>query len=220
VKYHEFFLIFINLFLSSFVYSQIDTISVVKHSESSHIINKNSKVLYQGIANPINISVPNAKSFFASGIGLTKISDGNYTISPTFGFESILTVEIVLKNDKKLTERHKFIIKNNNGFTFYFNEIKVSGILKRTKEQLKNIVISCRSENSNLDFILILKEFSFKILEKETIRVFGNKINNDMYLRILKIKKGSIILISDFKTTNNYTFSCIPLPPILIEITD
>jgi hypothetical protein len=69
------------------------------------------------------ISVPNPKIFFAFGISLTKLSDGNYTISPTSGFEFILTVEIVLKNDKKLTERHKFIIKNNNGFTFYFNEI-------------------------------------------------------------------------------------------------
>jgi hypothetical protein len=89
------------LFFSLSFYGQNDTISVIKHTDKDIIVNKESKIVYRGILNSLSIEVPNCKSFTATADGLTMISKNLYEINPGAGLEVIISVEILLKSNKK-----------------------------------------------------------------------------------------------------------------------
>ncbi|TEB40804.1 hypothetical protein D0809_28750, partial [Flavobacterium circumlabens] len=82
----------------------------VRSSESNIAVVSadNLKVVYRGVLNPISISVPNCKTFTASGIGLSRKSEGKYSLSPGQGLFSIIKLNIELNNGSKIIEEYKF----------------------------------------------------------------------------------------------------------------
>ena len=98
--------LFIFFFFSTLsFYGQNDTISVIKHTDKDIIVDKDSKIVYRGIPNILSIEVPNCKSFKASGEGLSLMSKNIYNLNAGSGLETIITIDIVLKNNKKKTEK-------------------------------------------------------------------------------------------------------------------
>lgn len=188
------------LFFSLSFYGQNDTISVVKHTDKDITVNKEKKIIYRGITNSLSIEVPNCKSFTATADGLKIISKNLYNLIPGSGSEVIITINIVFKNNKKKTEKQLFQIKNIGGFV---TSIKGrSGFVRLQKNSLKDAIIKIGFEDKNLSFSNKINSFSLKIPGVPTIEVYGNKINQQTYDKILKNASiGDQITISDIRFT-------------------
>jgi hypothetical protein len=189
--------VFLLLFTISF-YGQNDTISVVRHTDNDLIIPKNLKVVYRGIPNNLLIEVPNCKSFTASANGLILISKNNYNLNPGSGVEVVITIDIVLKNNTKITEKHKFRIKNISNVFCFINNIKDFGLLKMNKNQLKGAIISAKLLDENLNFKFKVYIFDIKLPDGKSYEVKGNKINEETFNK-LRISKGSKIIICNIQ---------------------
>lgn len=188
------------LFFSFSFYGQNDTISIVRHSDNDLIIPKNLKVVYRGIPNNLNIEVPKCKSFTATANGLIFISKNNYNLNPASGSEVIITIDIVLKNNKKVTEKHVFKIKNLSNLVCSINNIKEFGILKMNKNQLKGAIISAKLADENLNFKFKVNSFEIILPDGKSYEVKGNKINEEAFNN-LRVSKGSKIVIANVKLT-------------------
>lgn len=208
-------------FISLSFYGQNDTISIIKHTDKDIIVNKESKVVYRGISNSLSIEVPNCKSFTASAEGLTMVSKNLYDLKPKAGSEVVITIEMVLKNNRKKTENHIFKIKNVTRLVSSING-KI-GLVKMQKKQFLDAIVKVNFEDKNLSYLNNIRSFNLKIPGKSIIEVFGNKINQEVYKKILvSASLGDIITISDIRTkhldeSSNGLIIC-RIDPILIEI--
>lgn len=218
----KYLLTFINIvFISLSFYGQNDTISIIKHTNKDIIVNKESKVVFRGISNSLSIEVPNCKSFIASADGLTMVSKNLFDLNPGVGSEVVITIDMVLKNSIKKTERHIFKIKNITRFVSSING-KIN-LVKMQKKQFLDAIVKVNFEDKNLSYLNNIISFNLKIPGKPIIEVFGNKINQDIYEKILvSASLGDIITILDIKTkhldeSSNGLFIC-GINPILIEI--
>jgi len=135
-------IILLFLFFSLSFYGQNDTISVIKHTDKDIIVNKESKIVYRGIPNSLSIEVPNCKSFTATADGLTKSSNNLYNLNPGRGSEVVITIDIVLKNNKKKTEKHVLEIREIKRPITCFNYIRGDSIVRAQKSQFKNAKIT------------------------------------------------------------------------------
>lgn len=189
------FQIILSLLFCQFLLAQNDTASVSKPKLGVISVDK-LNVVYRGIANPISIAVPNAKSFTVSGLGV-KEENGKYFIAPGAGNEMVVTLEIILEDDSKLVEKHVFRIKNiphllakidnRNCYDCYVN---------MNLTQLKNATISVHFEDFLFDYNFEVTNFVIVRPKKPAILVDGNTINEDTINELKKLKKGEIIIIT------------------------
>lgn len=202
-------------------YGQNDTISVIKHTDKDIIVDKESKVVYFGMINSLSIEVANCKSFNATAKGLTMVSKNLYNLIPIAGSDVIITIDILLKNGKKKIEKHLFRIKNIGGFVTSINGR--NGIVRLQKSSLKDAVIKLRFEDKNLSFSNKINSFNLKIPRMPSIEVYGNRINQQTFDKILRNAKiGDQITISDIRFTVLEEalkgFLICKISPIVIEI--
>lgn len=205
------------LFTLSF-YGQNDTISVVKTSNISVVSADKMNVVYRGLPNPISISVPNCKSFTATGDGLYKNNDGSYQIVPRPGLETTITIEIVLTDNSIKKEEHKFRIKNIPNLYGKINGLYCNqSILLMTKKELINAEISIDFPK---DFVyemnFELKQFVVEINNKSIV-IAGNKFTNKVIDLINKLPINSRFKITDLKSNINCK-NCSQKPIQCIEI--
>jgi len=190
---------FILLLFSFSLYSQSKNIAVIKHTDNDFVIPKDAKVVFRGIPNELFIDVPNCKSFTAIGDGLSLLSKNLYNLNPGAGSEVIITINIVLKNNKKVVEKYVYEIRNVKTQIAYLNYYEDS-YLKLQKQKLLDAQISIKIPDKNLDFQFDVKGFELKVEGKNTIEVVGNKINKEVFNRITnRLQKGDKILISNIK---------------------
>ncbi|MGH2665279.1 hypothetical protein [Flavobacterium sp.] len=161
-------------------------------------------IVYRGVSNPINIAVSNAKSFTATGDGLL-FKNGKYTLKPGIGSEVKISLDILLNDNSKIIEEHVFKIK---GLPALIGLIQGNNCLDclvgMPKKDFKNAKISTKMENfmfveSDSEFFEV-KSFDVKFLEGKIISVEGNRISNEVFSEISKLKKGDIfeIAITDY----------------------
>ena len=208
------------LFFSFSFYGQNDTISVVRHSENDLVIPKNTKVVFRGIKNEILIDVPNCKSFKASGVGLSLISKNLYNLNPGAGSEVMITIDILLNNNKKKTEKHVFEIRVIKRPITCFNYIRGDSMIRAQKSQFKNARISVISPDKNFNLIFKITQFVLKIPGRNSIVIKGDKIDDETFELINKhASKFDEISISDihFKTTPSFS-GCILVNPMVIKL--
>lgn len=208
------------LFFSTSFYAQNDTISVVRHSDNDYVIPKDLKVAYRGIKNELIIDVPNCKSFKASGAGLSLISKNLYNLNPGAGTEAIITIDIVLKNNKKRTEKHKFEIKNIKSLVSSINSSSTD--IKISKKQLENSIIKVEIPDKNLNLGFRVTGFTIFLKKGKIFEIKGNKIDKVTVERLNRhIQKGDKIKISDIKFVFSKDTSCgmfCKVNPLIIEI--
>ncbi|WP_395066939.1 hypothetical protein [Flavobacterium sp.] len=206
------------LFFSLSFYGQNDTISVVRHSDNDLVIPKNTKVVFRGIKNEIVIDVPNCKSFNATGIGLSLISKNLYNLNPGAGSELIITIDIVLKNNKKKTEKHVFEIRGIKRPITCFNYIRGDSIIRAQKSQFKNAKIRVISADKNFNLIFNITQFVLKIPGRNSIVINGDKIDDETFEKINKYaSKYDEIVISDIKIKTSFV-GCILINPMVIKL--
>ena len=138
-------------------------------------------MVYRGIGNPISIAVPNAKSFKASGLGVT-FSNGHYFISPGQGNEMIVTLEIILEDDSKVVEEHVFRIKNIPPPLGKINNRNCKDCIVLMKlSELENAEITVYLEDFIFDFKPQVSSFSIILPNNKSIDIEGNTIDTDTY---------------------------------------
>lgn len=209
--------LFLLCFSLSF-YGQNDTISVVRHSDDDFVVPKNAKVVFRGIQNRIVIDVPNCKSFTAEANGLKKISDNLYNLSPGAGSEVIIKIDIVLKNNKKKTEKHVFEIRNIKRPITCFNYIRGDSIVRVQKSQFKNAKIRIISEDENFNLTFDVIQFVLKIPGINAIVINGDKIDDDTFEKVNRYaSKYDEIVISDIKIKASF-YGCILVNPMVIKL--
>ena len=207
------------LLISLSFYGQSDTISVVKHSDNDLIIPKNLKVVYRGLPNQLIIDVPNCKSFTAIGDGLTLLSKNLYNLNPTYGLEVIITIDIVLKNNKKIIEKHSFKIRNVAGLEASINYFNSENV-KLYKNQLNRAKVNVYILDKNIDFKFIVTEFTINLSNGKKFIVKGNNISNKTFSEISKlISRNDKIFINGIKffSSGNDILFC-KINPINITI--
>ena len=193
----------------------------MKHTDKDIVVNKESKIVYRGMPNDLYINVPNCKSFTVTAEGLKKITNTNYILSPKAGKEVIISIDIVLKNGKKITEKHLFAIQNISSFVTSINGR--NGLVRMQKTQLKDAIIKVSFEDKNLSFSNKITGFILRIPNMPAIEVIGNKIDKYTYEKILKnTSHGDVITISDIKfivlEESMKGGLCFKRNPIVVEI--
>jgi len=211
--------VFFLLFTLSF-YSQNDTISVVKNSNISVVSADKMNVVYRGLPNPISIAVPNCKSFSATALGLSKVSDGKYILIPGVGIESIVTLEIILNDGSFKKEEHKFRIKNSPKISGAINGLICNqSVILMCKEELKNATISIDyPKDFHYELKFNLEQFVVKI-GNQNIVINGTKFNKEAIDIFEKLLLNSIFEIQDLKSDINCDNCFFPIiNPIKIMI--
>lgn len=196
MKFTFFTLLFITYF---FGFAQ-DTL-VSKKSNLGLIAATEMNVVYRGVRNPIAIAVPHAKSFTVSGIGVSE-ENGNYYISPGQGNEMVVTVEIILEDDSKVVEEHVFRIKNIGKPLGRINKRNCKNCIVIIQiSELKNAEISVFFEDFVTGLQLNVTSFSIELSNKTNIKILGNKIDEETFNQLKKLKNDA-----EFKIHNiNYT---------------
>ena len=216
------FLLIFCLLLCQFLLAQNDTASVSKPKLGVISVDK-LNIVYRGIQNPISIAVPNAKSFTVSGLGV-KEENGKYFIVPGQGNEVIVTLEIILEDDSKVVEEHVFRIKNLKKHIARINNKNCQNcIVLMKKEELKDAEISFYLEDFLYDFLkLKVTSFDLFVSNKNKFHIEGNKITDEVYNKLIKLKKGKEILIYniEFKQLSERKILIHPIGTIQIQISD
>ena len=213
------FLILFLIFSLSF-YGQNDTISVVKNPNISVVSADKMNVVYRGLPNPISISVPNCKSFEATGVGVYKVEE-RYQIVPGPGLESIVEVEIILLDGSVKTEEHKFRIKNIPRASGTINGLKCSQcIIEMSKEELEDAIISIDYNLSlyGLEVKDKVDYFEIEFSNTNNFLIFDNKLNDKALNIIKKLPIGSIFKINDIHLPNPNNVCRVGVLPIKIMI--
>ena len=213
---------FLLILISTSIYCQKDTVSVITRLDE-FIVNKQSKILYRGLPNNLEISVPNAISFKVSSStdSLKKISKNKYFYFCGNGTEVKITIESIFKNKKKLIEYHVFSIKNVSKYLPTINNrFNDKDVLLVTKEFLKNAKIGFKNIDSNLDFMFLVNRFTVKIPGLKENIVQGNTIDDYIYKKIEKLSSGEIIVISDIVPKSRFGGGgmCYNSPPLVLQI--
>jgi hypothetical protein len=216
------FLLIFYFFFCQILLAQNDSIIVSKPKIGLVSVDK-LNVVYRGIQNPISIAIPNAKSFTVSGLGV-KEENGKYYIAPGQGNEVIVTLEIILEDDSKLVEQHVFRIKNLKKHIARINNKNCQNcIVLMTKEELKDAEISYYLEDFLYDFLnLKVTSFDLFVSNKKKFHIQGNKITDEVYNELIKLKKGKEILIYniEFKLFSERKILIHPIGTIQVQISD
>ncbi|MGX7667882.1 GldM family protein [Flavobacterium pedocola] len=203
--------------LANLIYSQNDSINPKKAVISNDYLN----IVYRGFPNPLTIVVPNSKSFTASAPGLTKISDGKFTLAPGSGLEVTITLDILLNDNTKVVENHTFRIKNLP--TIY---AAIDGnncrkcIVQLTKKEIETAEISTIPDMLLKDIKFEVDTFEVCFSENKTIQVIGNKINEVVFSEIKKMKSGSYFEINKVILRKPFYHISLYVKPIRIMIVD
>lgn len=143
-------------------------------------------------------------------------------LSPGQGLETIVTVDIVLKDESIVQEKHVFRIKNIPHIHGAINGLICNqSILLMTKKELNDSILSVKFQTDFAYHIhFMIKSFTLKINEKN-IRITGNKLTNEALILINSLPVSSIFDIIDF--TDNFECSnCLhnaiePLKIMIVE---
>lgn len=229
------FLFIFCFLLCQFVLGQNDS-TLVSIPKLGLISADKLNIVYRGILNPISIAVPNAKSYTVSGLGLRQ-ENGNYYIAPGAGNEIVVTLEIILEDDSKVVEEHVFKIKTLKRYITRINDRNcVNCIVLMSKEELKDAEITFYLEDFIFELPLLNKATSFEVFVfnkrikninkfKKLYQIKGDKITDELYIELIKLKKGTEILIKNiefdyFKKAREQNINIASPGVIHIKITD
>lgn len=216
-------------------YGQNDTISVVKTSNIAVVSADKMNVVYFGIKNSISISVPNIKSLNAIAAGLTKISDGKYSLFPNNNKEVEIKIEFINEKGILVNEIHIFKVKVFPILLATINDKNCEGcIVKMTKSDLKSAKISVKVDDY-FDYLNIkVKEFNIifpiKLIGSDGIsvdkiedsnKIIGNHIDKETLLQIDKLSLGSFLYINNIIFTyDDPNLLICKITPITIMLVD
>ena len=139
------------------------------------------KVVYRGIDNPITVAVPNAKEYWVSGPGVSKLDEpGKYLIRPGSGTELKIVVKIIFEDNSFVYEEHFYQIKRIPILSSKLNGSNCNNcIVQLNRKDIESTVISGEFDDVSLDWKVEILSFDLIISESKVIQNDGNKFNKD-----------------------------------------
>jgi hypothetical protein len=175
-----------------------DTITKPQHSLIS--LDK-VKVVYRGIDNPITVAVTNAKEYWVSGPGVSKLDEpGKYLIRPGSGTELKIVVVIKLQDDSIVNEEHVYHIKRIPILSSKLNGSNCNNcIVQLNRKDIESAVISGELDDVSLDWNVEILSFDLIISDKKVIQNDGNKFNKDSIQALKKAKNETDFIIANIR---------------------
>lgn len=215
------------LFFSVSFYGQKDTIAP-KKVMISEVSVKSDNVIYVGVKNRIFIKVPNPETLTASSPGLS-IEDGKFYISPTTFYtpknvKKEQTLFLTFKNEEGMfvNEQYTFEVKTVPIVMGFINDMNCEKcVVEMKKEELKYALITLKFYNN------ILPEWKFTVTgftvmfpkeKRNLINIKGDKISDELFEILNKLKIGTEFYIWDFKFKHNISGTVCKTTPIRIKI--
>ncbi|WP_338376140.1 GldM family protein [uncultured Flavobacterium sp.] len=161
------------------------------------------KVVYRGIDNPKTVAVPNAKEYWVSGPGVSKLDEpGKYLIRPGSGTELKIVVKIIFEDNSFVYEEHVYQIKRIPILSSKLNGSNCNNcIVQLNRKDIGSAVISGEFDDVSLDWNVEILSFYLIISDKKVIQNDGNKFNKDSIQALKKAKNETDFIIANLKFT-------------------
>lgn len=171
---------------------------VPKPNEASVAADK-MNVVYQGLPNPLTVSVPGVSNsdVTVSAPGLTKIGNGKYNLTPTTGTEVIVKVNAKLEGGTQINDQKVFRIK---GLPKPIGNIAGISSGSLNKNDITSSKVIAEFSDFPYDLNVRVTGFVVNITGKAPIPVTGQYLSPEAKAAVNSSKKGSIVTITDIKT--------------------
>lgn len=165
---------------------------------------KHRNILYRGISNELEITVPGAKSFNVSASGLIEDKKGSYSwnVSKIKTSTALLNFEIVTENDSVFQIKEEFWIKDKGTVKATINGNGCNNcIVELTKEDIKDAKIDIKFEDffDNRWLFFYVKEYMLELPDGNLYRVGEDGFSHSAQKMIVQFPNGSIFKIKDIK---------------------
>ncbi|MFL9835907.1 hypothetical protein ABS768_00260 [Flavobacterium sp. ST-75] len=180
-------------------------------------------IVYRGIKDTLEISVPNAKSFKVKGKGLKMLPDSIYVMDAgkIKKDKTYLEFEIVNQHDSIIHTKQLLYVKDRDTTP---KKITVNGkgcgncILKMTLQELKDAVIDITEddEQSSLTQYQVLA-CNIKLPDGNNIDLNNNTITDTAFEQLSTLPENSIIEIKVYHSLFRYPLNLSPLKIMIIS---
>lgn len=182
-------------------------------------------VVYRGVDNPMTISIPGIadNNVSASAAGLTKTTGSKYVMRPGAGREVTITASGTLPDGQRISTSSPFRIKDIPRPTGTVRgEDGGGGALRMERQGLEIASVGAALVDFDFDLTLNVTSFSFKVAGQPTIRVSGNKLNNEAKSALRRAKRGETVQIFDINAnlSGNSGYLLKKISPVFIELTN
>ena len=194
--------------------------AVVPKPNSATISADKMNVVYRGIPNPMTISFAgvSADKVSAAAPGLRKSGKG-YVMVPTKGREVSINVSGTLPDGSKVSDKKKFRIKDIPRPQAAVSG--QSGVVKKSRNSLKNGTISAKLEDFVFDLNLKVSSFKFKVPGQPTIICNGGKLNGRAQAALARAKRGDAVQVFDVKASVvGSAVKLKPASPCIVELSN
>ena len=174
---------------------------VPKPNEASVAADK-MNVVYQGLPNPLTVSVPGVSNsdVTVSAPGLTKLGNGKYNLTPNVGkgkTEVIVKVNAKLEGGTEINDQKVFRIK---GLPKPIGNIAGISSGSLNKSDITTSKVIAEFSDFPYDLKVVVTKFVVNVPGKAPVTVNGQYLNPEAKAAVNSSKKGSIITITDIKT--------------------
>tara|TARA_B100001059_G_C17811035_1_gene572261 strand:- start:453 stop:2030 length:1578 start_codon:yes stop_codon:yes gene_type:complete len=174
---------------------------VPKPNEASVAADK-MNVVYQGLPNPLTVSVPGVSNsnVTVSAPGLTKVGNGKYTLTPNVGggkTEVIVKVNAKLEGGTQINDQKVFRIK---GLPKPIGNIAGLSSGSLNKNDITSSKVIAEFSDFPYDLKVLVTKFVVNVAGKAPITVNGQYLTPEAKAAVNSSKKGSIVTITDIKT--------------------
>ncbi|WP_198133435.1 GldM family protein [Flavobacterium beibuense] len=180
-------------------------------------------IVYRGIKDTLEISVPNAKSFKVKGKGLKMLPDSIYVIDAgrIKKDKTYLEFEIINQNDSIIHTKQLLYVKDRD---ITPKKITVNGkgcsncILKMTLQELKDAVIDITEddEQSSLTQYQVLA-CNIKLSDGNNIDLNNNTITDTAFEQLSTLPENSIIELEVYHSLFRYPLNLSPLKIMIVS---
>ena len=206
-----------NLLIITFIFLSSNLLA--QFSEFVFVSPEKMNVLYRGVKNPLTISIagmPDDK-VTVSAPGLSRVGNGKYVMDVTRYQGKTVQIKVSGKvNGKTVLDSKTFRVKNIPAPVGTIR--KESGIVKMSKCTLTTSIIG--AELPDFDVSLRVKSFDFKVPGQPTIRVSGNKLNDQAKRVLTRVKRGQHVEIFNIRDylVGNSSYIIKKVSPVIIKI--
>lgn len=182
-------------------------------------------VVYRGVDNPMTISIPGVpdNNVNASAPGLSKSSGTKYVMRPGAGREVTITASGTLPDGQKVSSSSIFRIRDIPSPTGTIRgEDGNGGPVRMERSGLEISSVGASLPDFEFDLKLQVTGFSFKVSGQPTVKVSGDKLNQQAKASLRFAKRGDVVQIYDINAniSGNSGYKLKKISPLFIELTN
>ncbi|GHC47929.1 gliding motility protein GldM [Ulvibacter litoralis] len=199
--------------------------ATISKPNSAVIAADKMNVVYQGVVNPMTISIPGIpdNKVTASGAGLSKVSGSKYNMTPGQGRTVTITASGTLPDGQRVSSNSEFRVKGIPRPTGTIRgEDGDGGVVRMQRQGLEKSSVGAVLPDFDFDLKLNVTGFSFKVSGQPTVKVNGARLNGQATSALKRAKRGETVQIFDITAniSGNSGYKLKKISPVFIELTN